>query len=213
MNDCINTPEIVKKFFNDKKFNIVFFAPGENQIAQNLIQKDSSLSFWKEKYSNINSNFKDKYNESINLDILISQFEEYKDKIFKKNSKYLIYLLYKFKIMNLFQPINIYIYDHDKVYNYSIFKGINNNKKGKVDISMHSQSLSFIFKNEFGFDTLSVNGCFESNERGFSKTAKSLAIGSLNTLGFKLNFSLMTKPKLIFLFFSKLRKVLQNIDD
>ena len=78
---------------------------------------------------------------------------------------------------------------------------------------MHSQSLSFIFKNEFGFDTLSVNGCFESNERGFSKTAKSLAIGSLNTLGFKLNFSLMTKPKLIFLFFSKLRKVLQNIVD
>jgi len=82
-----------------------------------------------------------------------------------------------------------------------------------TDISMHSKSLSFIFKNEFGFDTLSVNGCFESSVNGFSKSAKTLSIGSLNALGFNLSLSLFFKPSLIFLFFSKVKKIMNNIDD
>ena len=36
---------------------------------------------------------------------------------------------------------------------------------------MHSESLSFIFKNEFGFDTLTVNGCFECSPKNFSKVS------------------------------------------
>ena len=78
---------------------------------------------------------------------------------------------------------------------------------------MHSRSLYFIFKNEFGFDTLTVNGCFESSDRGFSKSAKTLSIGSLNTLGFSLTLGLLFNPNLIFLFFSNLKKIMKNIDD
>ena len=76
---------------------------------------------------------------------------------------------------------------------------------------MHSESLFFIFKNEFGFDTLTVNGCFETNNKGFAKVSKSLAIGNLNALGLGLNFKLIFNLKFVFLFSSKLRKVLSQI--
>ena len=44
-------------------------------------------------------------------------------------------------------------------------------------LSMKSESLNFIFKNSFGFDTLTVNGCFEEVQKGgFVKATKTLAI-------------------------------------
>ena len=101
--------------------------------------------------------------------------------------------------------------DHNKTYSYSIFKGLAELKQEGSDIIMHSQSLSFIFKNEFGFDTLTVNGCFESTQKGFSRSAKIFAIGSLNTLGLGLNLNLLTEPKIIFLFLSKLSTVIKSI--
>ena len=77
---------------------------------------------------------------------------------------------------------------------------------------MHSQSLFFIFKNEFGFDTLTVNGCFEASREGFLKSTKSLAIGSLNALGLGINIKLLKESKIIFLFLIKLKKVFNNIN-
>ena len=76
---------------------------------------------------------------------------------------------------------------------------------------MHSQSLAFIFKNEFGFDTLTVNGCFEASQTGFVKATKTLALGNLNALGFHLNLSLIFNYKIIFLFFKMLKAVKQSL--
>ena len=121
----------------------------------NLKQNQSSLDFWKEKYNNIEAlhlKQKDKYNQTATFEALKFQFDIYKDRIFKKNSKFLILLLYKIKIMNFFQTLNIRLLDHDKTYKYSIFDGLTEiPNTDKYDIQMHSQSLSFIFKNEFGF--------------------------------------------------------------
>ena len=76
---------------------------------------------------------------------------------------------------------------------------------------MHSQSLLFLFKNEFGFDTLTVNGCFESSLEGFAKISKTFAIGSLNAMGLSLDIKIFTKPKVILLFLSKLRNLLNKM--
>ena len=215
MNDSINTPQKVVKFFSDKKNKVIFLAPGEIQKINNLKQDKLSLDFWDKKYNDINlikDDKKDKYSPSINLKDLNLDFEIYKERIFKKNSKLIIFLLSKIKFMNFFQPIRIKLLDHDKVYKYSIFSGLNEDIDNKeFDITMHSKSLSFIFKNEFGFDTLTVNGCFEASQAGFSKITKSLALGNLNSIGLKLNFSLMFHVKIIFLFLRTLKKVKKQI--
>ena len=70
----------------------------------------------------------------------------------------------------------------------------------------------FIFKNEFGFDTLTVNGNFDCNKNGFSKMVKSFAIGSLNAMGLGLSFSAILKPRLFLLLLSKLVRVENNLE-
>ena len=77
---------------------------------------------------------------------------------------------------------------------------------------MHSQSLAFLFKNEFGFDTLTVNGCFEADNEGFTKVTKTLAIGNLNAMGLHLNFGLIFHPKIIILFLKLLQKVKKKLN-
>ena len=72
---------------------------------------------------------------------------------------------------------------------------------------MHSESLKFIFKNNFGFDTLTVNGCFESSKEGFVKSTKTFAIGTLNSMGLKFNIGLLLNVKLVFFFIGLLKKV------
>jgi len=207
MNDSINTPEKVISYFSDKKTKVTFMSPGEIQKANSLEQNKSSLDFWKEKYKSINEK-KDKYQQNISLRDLNSDFENYRKRIFSKNSKLLIFLLSKIRFLNFFQTFKIKLSDHNKVYNYSIFDGlVEDINLDKYDIKMHSQSLSFIFKNEYGFDTLTVNGCFEANYIGFTKVTKSLALGNLNAMGFNLNLSLIFHSDIIFLFLSTLKKV------
>ena len=215
MNDSMNTPEKVIKFFSDKKNKVVFLSPGEIQQIGNLKQNQSSLDFWKEKYNDIDTKKikqKYKYNPSVSLRDLNFDFEYYRKKIFKKNSKLIIFLLSKIKLMNFFQPIKIKLLDHNKVYKYSIFDGLAEDVKiEEYDIAMHSQSLSFIFKNEFGFDTLTVNGCFEASHAGFAKVTKTLALGNLNAMGFNLNLGLIFHSNIIFLFLNTLKKVKKNL--
>ena len=118
----------------------------------------------------------------------------------------------KFKPINIFQTLRIKLLDHDKIYRYSIFKGlIEDINAEKYDIKIHSQSLSFIFRNEFGFDTLTVNGCFEADRDGFDKVSKTLALGNLNAMGFYLNIALVFHYDVIFLFLNMLRKVKKNL--
>ena len=81
----------------------------------------------------------------------------------------------------------------------------------KNDISMHSESLLFIFKNDFGYDTLTVNGCFNATKDGFIKTTRSFAIGSLNSMGLKLNLNLIFNFNLILFFLKLLRKVSKKL--
>ena len=56
--------------------------------------------------------------------------------------------------------------------------------KKKPDVEMNSKSLYLIFTQGYGYDTLTVNGCFEElNNNGFVKMTQSLALGNLNNMG------------------------------
>ena len=84
-------------------------------------------------------------------------------------------------------------------------------KNERSDVRMHSESLKFIFDNDFGFDTLTVNGRFESTRKGFSKMVKSFSLGSLNALGIGLKFNLIKRFDLIMLLLSRLSEVEEKI--
>ena len=211
MNDNINNPEdVYKKMISEK--NIVFLSPGETQPVNDLKQKKESLDFWGKEFSSINEKKFERYNTTISYNELEKLYNKYKKNIFNLNSKFIIKTLSKIKFLNFFQDLNIRLVDHMKNYKFSLFNGFRESESKVVDIYMHSQSLSFILKNNFGFDTLTVNCCFESSKEGFIKSTKSLAIGSLNSMGIYLNFKLIFKTQIIFFFFRLIKKVSNKLN-
>ena len=69
----------------------------------------------------------------------------------------------------------------------------------------------FIFNNEFGFDTLTVNGNFEASVEGFSKITKSLAIGSLNAMGLSISLKMIFDFRTYTMLLKKLVRVKNNM--
>lgn len=210
MNDRINTPLQVYEELKNQNLNTVIMQPGEIQETNKLKQKDESLIFWEKKFSSLNEFKQDQYLDSKDIHELNIEFANYKSKIFKKNSKFLIWILNKLKFLNIFQDINIFLIDHSKNYNFSFFKGLKETNIDNFHLKMHSESLMFIFKNEFGYDTLTVNGCFETDLKKFNTATKTLAIGSLNGMGINLNLSIFFKMNIILLFLDKLKKFIHK---
>ena len=210
MNDEINKPHVFQKSLS-KKIDSVILAPGEEQIISQLKQSENSLNFWKKKYEDINKYPLETFDNSVDLRTLQNEYIKYKQKILEINSKAIIYISSKIKFFKFFQPINIFLYDHKKNYEFSLINGFNPTENNSSDISMHSESLAFIFKNDFGYDTLTVNGCFEASKNGFIKATRSFAIGSLNSMGLKLNYKLIFNYNLILFFLKLLRKVSKKL--
>ena len=69
-----------------------------------------------------------------------------------------------------------------------------------------------MLNNSFGFDTLTVNGCFEEEkESGFSKAARTLSIENLNNMGIEFRPSIIFNFKLISMFINRLWTVSKKI--
>ena len=67
-------------------------------------------------------------------------------------------------------------------------------------------------KNTFGFDTLTVNGCFEENKSGgFSKMTKTMAIENLNNIGISISPSIILRIDVIIMFIKRLFLVNKKI--
>ena len=80
-------------------------------------------------------------------------------------------------------------------------------------LSMKSESLNFLFKNSFGFDTLTVNACFEEkNKGGFVSSTKTLAIENLNNLGIYISFKTLFNFTIIKLFLNRLYRVSKKLN-
>jgi hypothetical protein len=65
-----------------------------------------------------------------------------------------------------------------------------------------------VLQNEFGYDTLTVNGRFEATPEGFAKMTRSLAIGSLNAMGLSISPRLLFNVHVVVVLLRRLRGVL-----
>lgn len=214
LNDSVNTPDETKDKLKNLNSEIIFMRPYETQFANNIKQDDKSLQFWRELYANKkNTNLYVK-NKIFKIEEINLEFKKYCERIYSKNSEIIIKILFTLKFFGIFQILNIYLKDLDKTLSIDIIKRkIDYTEKPKADIEMLSDSLMFIFKYTYGFDTLTVNGCFEEkNKNGFSKMSKLFALENLNNLGYKLDYKFLSNYKLILLFLKKLFSVQKKIN-
>lgn len=213
MNDSINTVEKVCKFLSLNNLSYKILSPNTTYEV-GIDDYDDSIPqiFWKNEYDNINRKKKNNYSNCYTLEDLDLVFQSYKKKIFKENNIYLMKLVSVFKIFNIFQPIIFYITDLKKYIKFSFF----NNKLVEVNlvnsnyVEIHSSSLFFVLNNNFGFDTLTVNGLFESDYNNFKKLVYNFGLGSYNAAGMYISIKSIFNFKVVLLIYEKIKKLKLN---
>jgi UDP-MurNAc hydroxylase len=183
----------------------VIMKPGDVWTVGAAWDNADAVAFWRNTVAAIDTLPRHEVTKPVPLPELVRHCEQYQQKVFKKNAKWLIKLASITPAVGAFRPLTIRLTDIDKTVRFSFFEELREAPPGsKPDAEMSSESLDFIFLNEFGYDTLSVNGRFEASGEGFARMTKNFAVGSLNALGMSLRPSLVANADVILLLAAKL---------
>ena len=208
LNDSVNTPETTYKELSANNCKVLVMKPGDVLGGENENYcTESSIIFWDNIFKSINNLNYNTFN-TIDFEVLQEKFKSYRKRIINNNKLYFMKIARFLSPIKIFYPITIGLDD----LSITIKIDYVNNKFQKSNepsmIHMHSESLAFILDYPFGFDTLTVNGCFEEGcESGFSMTCRTLAIEILNNNGIYLNYKIIFERKLILSLLSQLKKV------
>lgn len=211
LNDAANNPrDLASKLENDSH-KILIMAPFDKVGGDNdFLANETALAFWDKKYGKAKPINKYK---TIDLESLIDSFYQYCERIHKNNNMYLVKILRTFSPISAFKPCLIHLNDLNVIIKFDYVSKLFEKTTEQAMISMHSESLNFIFKNSFGFDTLTVNGCFEEvAKNGFVNATKTLAIENLNNLGIKIEIKTLLNFSVIKLFLNRLYRVARKLD-
>ena len=212
LNDAANKPQNIIDAFKENPTKIQVMKPF--QILDDIdikIDNSDALEFWTEAYQIASSSILQEY-EAIDLSNIQTSFKKYRSRVFNNNSKWFMKLIRYISPVSAFKPVNIKINDLDIIIKLDLFYDSIRISDKDADISMASESIDFILKNSFGFDTLTVNGCFEEEaEGGFSRAAKTLAIENLNNMGIEFKPSIIFNYQLIKMFILRLLTVSRKI--
>lgn len=209
LNDAVNKPnDIIEKLGNDSQ-NIIIMAPFDKLGENGLSATEDALAFWERKYAKIKPVNKYEINQ---LAQLRESFDQYCRRIHDNNNIILIRFLRALSPIRAFKPCIVHLKDLDVTLRFDYVKKSLQETCEKPQVLMQSESLNFIFKNSFGFDTLTVNGCFEEvAKNGFISASKTLAIENLNNLGVKLELRTLFDFPIIMLFLRRLHRVKQRL--
>jgi hypothetical protein len=214
LNDAINKPSVVKKVLANSSAKIIFMMPkdklgGENQ---NTLSSDAE-DYWESLYEELPKRNKHTFTR-IDETQIREAFDIYCNRISINNNIILMKICRFLSPISIFKPIVIEVTDLKSSYEIDYIKRRFSKTNIPSTLIMNSEVLHFLFKNSFGFDTITVNGCFEEGTKGgFVKATKSLAIENLNNLGIYVNFKLLVNFGIIRLFFTRLYRVARKLED
>jgi L-ascorbate metabolism protein UlaG (beta-lactamase superfamily) len=150
--------------------------------------------------------------ETRDMGELTAAFAGYVARIRRQNAVWLMRAVQALRPLGILQPVVIRLDDLGLTVSVDAPRARFAPTDAAPDIAMHSESLWFIFRNSFGFDTLTVNGCLlECRPGGFSRAARSLAIENLNNLGLAFGPSLIFAPQVIGAFLKRLVAVSRRL--
>jgi UDP-MurNAc hydroxylase len=211
LNDRINTPEVARECIAAAGSEPVIMFPGDRWTVGQPLDDAAARAAYRQVYDNLHALPLRGPGESVPLSTLEEQFHAYRRRMFAQNSPVLIKCLRRLPVLGAFRPVTIRLTDLAILVRVSITDGFEMRPTGPEDVAMHSSSLSFIFNNAFGYDTLTVNGRFEATPEGFSKMTKSLALGSLNAMGLAVSPRLAFNFKVVLLLLRRLTSVVREM--
>lgn len=213
MNDCSNRPDVIVNECSSSRYILAFLRPMDTKLFSQISFDRDAVDFWQRRFDSISNASNLFYSDSRTFADLDACFHTYCKNLFSRNSRLLMRILSIVSPVKCFQPVFIYLDDLDKCVSIDIFaKKLSLVACDHSDLSMHSDSLYFILRHEFGFDTLMVNGCFEQvDENGFSRSAKTLGISNLNSIGIYINLGLVKDLRALRFFVLKLFQITRYI--
>jgi UDP-MurNAc hydroxylase len=215
LNDSVNTPQRVLDHCSDGRasFDCLFLKPYEvYSMDAKPVQKRESIEFWEGRYKQLTRDKCGQYRQTFNLDLLHDLFGQYCERIRKNNSWWIIRLIGGLNFLGGFQPVVIKLGDLEDSIIVDLPRQVLRRTDKAPDVLLHSESLAFIFRNAFGFDTLTVNGTFEEvRHGGFGRFAKTFAVENLNNLGYSIKPALIFNLKLISIFLGRLTGVARKL--
>ena len=211
LNDAMNTPRQAAETLAAAGTIPVVLYPGDEWEIGAPHDNAAALARYDERFAALPQLPLRGPGESVSLDRLRDAFAAYRARMLVQNSRLLIALLRKLRFLGTFQPIAIRLTDLDTVISFSLLDGIAVLRGGTPDVAMHSSSLLFLLKNDFGYDTLTVNGRFEAGTEGFAKMTRALGIGSLNAMGISIAPSLLFNLRVLMILTGKLRQVMTRM--
>ena len=189
-NDSINRPEDAAAAIQDAGSEPVVMYPGDTWTPGDPWTNDAAMERYRSHYDFAAKSYLT--SRTIEEPTLLEAGRAYVDRIRARNSVALLALVRRAPLAGLLRPITVFAHDLDAAYRFSLEHGLQ--RIGPVanpDVRMHSSSLDYLLRHEWGFDTLAINGRFEADLGGFSKMKKLFAVGSLNNAGRRLSAGLL----------------------
>lgn len=213
LNTSINKPSLVYDNLKDVSAKLIFMKPGDViGGAQEKFSNNEAIKFWGKLIDEKIIGGCAIHFSTVEEKRLIQSFYSMCKRIREKNNIYLMYLIRYSNPFEIFAPLQIEVYDLQTTFRIDILKPSIKPTYDPPALRMHSEALFFLFNNSFGFDTLTVNSCFEEvGKNGFYKAAKVLAIENLNNIGIYFNLKLFFNLNIIYKFIKLLFKVKSHL--
>ncbi|MEZ4868684.1 MAG: MBL fold metallo-hydrolase [Caldilineaceae bacterium] len=125
-----------------------------------------------------------------------------------KNSALFMYLM-SLPPLRYFQPFTLYLRDLNQMVRFDFTHGIQHStaEPATAEVTLAAESLAYVFKHDWGYDTLEVNGRFQATPTGHQKLVKNFFLGPLNNTGRYLHPRTLFEPSFMRRALAKLRSL------
>ncbi|HEY1632451.1 MAG TPA: MBL fold metallo-hydrolase [Rhizomicrobium sp.] len=212
LNDSVNTPDDAAAAIREAGAEPIVLFPGDAWDTGTAYDNEPALARYRAAYAGLAQLPLRDPGKGKSFDELKESFDKYRKRVGEKNSLAFIGLARRLPAMGAFRPVTIRLTDLNETVEVGLVDGFKRSDAKQWDAAMHSNSLAMILDQEFGYDTLTVNGRFEATAEGFSKLTRSFAIGSLNAMGLSFGPSLMLQARIVAILMRRLRGVVRRLD-
>lgn len=183
LNDAINTVRDAHGFIAQKTNSqpIVLY-PGERWTVGEPHDNEESLRHYDADYQLGEKPLRQ--TESVPLEELRTLADGYRTRLRQKNSRALMALM-ALPPLRYFDTVTFYLTDLEMAVAFNMRTGLQtvDRPAEQADVSLSSESLAFVFKFDWGLDTLDVNGRFRASPAGHARLIKTFFLGPLNNTG------------------------------
>ncbi|MDR3613975.1 MAG: MBL fold metallo-hydrolase [Candidatus Obscuribacterales bacterium] len=189
LNDCINSITKTAKFIeaNTGARSVVLYPGDEWQFAESHDNTEAMVKYDEDYRTLPRTPHK---SPSVTISEIQELAAQYNKRIKDRNNWLFMGIL---KIIGFLPSVDFHVTDCEQVLKYDAINGLTTSDvpKEQADMALSSDSLAFLFKFDWGLNTLHVNGRFRTDRKGMAKVMSTFAVGLLNNTGRSLGFPLI----------------------